>query len=235
MSYLAAAAYADMTAHPENVAAYYDSLSTDFKSQFGGSFTTQPEDHFRLAFCCLMAFEMKPYGDEGNDLSLSALLASETLACNGYVALAWQLFKLNWPNSTTVIEAMGWNGGAVGNHVQMLAYTGNSVGMMFDPTYGIFCSYCSPQGLIDHYNFSASMVKSWFNWDSEARAALAAQGVGADISAEHDNVVDALQTGKYQFANYLYLFCGFDRWATSGASGDWPTPQAQIMFPPEAS
>lgn len=100
------------------------------------------EQLLSAAMAAITAWDLKAYGPEPTTgVDLDTLLASPTLACDDYVRLAWYFIKL-MPDYTAGLRvtAVGWDGGAVGNHAQMLvSYSGMS--LLLDPTTGLVVKY----------------------------------------------------------------------------------------------
>lgn len=217
MAYLSAATQADIIANPERINAVYDALRVQFIQYLGAAFTAQCEDHRKLAFCSAVAFDLKPYqGSLVHDLK--GLMAAPGLDCDNYVSLTWHLFYLMRPLSTSQVVAVGWNGGAVGNHAQMQATTVGSPDIYLDPTIGLAVSGCSTDSLCRGYNFLPSHMVSWEQFQSRPV-----------ITPLRSNVITAIRGGTYKVSHLLFYTVGLDRWLKLAGVTDWSlqqTPQA---------
>lgn len=217
MSYLPASAHADLIANPERMSIYYAATRDLFVSHLGATFANQCEDHRRLAFCAVVAWDLKPYGPS-MAYTLRGLMADPHLDCDNYVSLAWHLFYLMRPLSPTEVVAVGWNGGAVGNHAQMQARTPGSPDIFLDPTIGLLVHGCSTDALCRGYPFQPQHMMSFAGFNSRPDAAGFAS-----------RVVAAIQGGTYKVSDMIYYTVGLDKWLRMAESVDWRTqytPQA---------
>jgi hypothetical protein len=231
MSYIDAASLSDIQANPGKVVQYYAAMAADFKNRLGPNFGMFTEPTFHLMFCALVAFEMKPYGSS-TAIQLSDCLAAPVLNCGNYPALAVQLQALNWPSDGTIIDFLGWNGGAVGNHAQLYATSPPvNAGVLIDPTIGLFVSCCGYDLLCAGYKFPSGNLSSWFSWDAGKRTALASQGIGEDISAFNNTIISAIENGSYKASDTLYYFRGWAKFLAQSPELDWATPQVAINPP----
>lgn len=155
MGYFNQTQHAGITADPSAISDIYFSERARFISDLGVGFVNETEDHYRLAFCSLVAYDHVPYGSGGGSASdpLTALLSRESMDCDNYVTVAWRLFRILSPTSQTRVAAIGWDGGYFGNHAQLVAHkTPNLYGqdggsLVVDPTIGlVICGYN-----FDHY------------------------------------------------------------------------------------
>ncbi|MBZ6076295.1 calcium-binding protein [Microvirga puerhi] len=171
MSFFSKAALADLAAHPETMPAFYRASRAAFKKALGASFASQPEDQIKLAFAALVAYELKPYGTS-KVVTLDELLATNGgLDCVKYVLLASYLFEKLSPTSASEVALIGWDGGAVGNHAQLLISTPGSKAMLVDPTIGLFAKtdgynalvYGDPIAKSDQVSFYSRHDIDWFN------------------------------------------------------------------------
>lgn len=214
MSYLSASTLSYLMSNPEGIGSCYNNTRSAFLADLGDVFANQCEDHLRLAFCSVVAFDLKPYGGS-TARSLRDLMAEDALDCDNYVALAWQLFLLMRPLSPTKVAAVGWNGGVVGNHAQMQARTSGSPDIYLDPTIGLVVFGCSLDSLCKQYPFQAAHLKSFWTYNPKP-----------PIAATDTNVRAAILGGQYKASDLLYFAPGFDNFQNMGGSSAWATPQS---------
>ncbi len=214
MPYLSAPTHAALLATPETITSLYASTREAFIADLGPGFIGQAEDHLRLAFCSVVAFDLKPYG-ESTALSLRDLMSASLLDCDNYVALAWRLFKLMRPLSDTMIAAVGWNGGAVGNHAQMQARTAGSPDIYLDPTIGLVVYGCSLDALCRQHIFAPQYLKSFLSYNPRP-----------EIATIDCAVRTAIPGGGYKASDLLYFAPGLDNFISLGGSARWATPQS---------
>lgn len=217
MAYLSAATHAELIANPERINAVYDIVRGSFVQHLGPQFEAQCEDHRKLAFCAIVAFDLKPY--QGSLVhTLRELMAAPGLDCDNYVSLAWHLFYLMRPLSNTQVAAVGWNGGAIGNHAQMQAITHGSPDIYLDPTIGLAVTGCSIDALCRGFKFQPQHMVSWESFHDRPI-----------LSLLRSNVINAIRNGTYKVSDLLYFTVGLDRWLMLAGSTDWKrqqTPQA---------
>lgn len=214
MSYLSAATQAQIMAAPETIGAVYGSARATFIGNLGTGFSAQCEDHLKLAFCSVVAFDLKPYGT-CTVHDLPSLMASPVLDCDNYVSLAWRLFNLMRPITATKVVALGWDGGVVGNHAQMQAQTAGSPDIFLDPTIGLAVNGCSLDGLVGDFVYPPNCVASFFSYNS--RPAL----VGFDAT-----VRDAVVNTRYKPSDMLYFIKDVPTLAALPPRTAWLTPRA---------
>jgi hypothetical protein len=106
VSYLSAKTHANISGDPSLIAEYYARVRSTFLADLGENFQHQCENHFKLAFCSVVSFDLKPYGNS-SATELADLLAAPSLDCDNYVLLAWQLYELTSPDSGTEVVAFG--------------------------------------------------------------------------------------------------------------------------------
>lgn len=214
MPYLSSMTHSALLATPEIITSLYNSTRAAFVSDLGPGFSGQAEDHLRLAFCSVVAFDLKAYGPS-TALSLRDLLAAPQLDCDNYCALAWRLFKLMRPLSETRIAAVGWHGGAVGNHAQLQASTSGSPDLYLDPTIGLVVHGCSLNALCRRHLFASQYLKSFYGFNPRL-----------EIFSLEATVQTAIATGQYQASDLLYFAPGIDNFTNLPGSAVWATPQS---------
>lgn len=218
MSYFTSATHAQVIASPESISTIYESAKAQFKSDLGAGFAAEHEDMFKLGLCAIMAYDMKPYG-ACTVLTLPELLDAPALDCDNYCALTWLLFKQMRPRSSAKIRAIGWNGGAVGNHAQLFASVPGSGGWIVDPTVGVV--------VCGNYDYN------WVAQGKPINSLYMAQPAGVQrdpIPGYTQKIKDALLNGSYRPKDLMYYFWSFDQWIKEGGSSlNWCTPGAEIL------
>ena len=109
-----------------------------FRTWLGDGFAALSDNGAALAFACVVASRLKPWGPAPpTDWDLDSLLRAPSLTCDQYVALALRLFgTLRGPGPIRV-SAVGWRSdSAVGNHAQLAAWDGG-LALVLDPTVGV--------------------------------------------------------------------------------------------------
>jgi hypothetical protein len=214
MAWLSEASHNSILLAPETVWYIYSLSRPSLVASLGPAFSGQCEDHLRLAFCALAAFDLKPYGAcVAHDLA--GLLGAPALDCDNYVGLAWHLFRLFRPISPTVVTALGWDGGAIGNHAQMQGQTPGSPDIYLDPTIGLVVNGCSLDGLVGDFVYPANCLASFFSFN--ARPVVAA----LDAS-----VRDAIGNTRYRPSELLYCIRDPAKLASLPPRAHWLTPRA---------
>lgn len=207
-------------------ASYIHELYLNNRSRYlrdlGPGFALEIEEHLKFGFCGLVAFDLKPYGPS-IDASLDDLLAADVLDCDNYSILTWRLFNKLVPQPTTQVAAVGWNGGAVGNHAQMFCNkaagsNGNGGGKwVVDATVGVLvCGFG-----FDEVASGVPVTDPYFA--SFHSLCGRSGGVTEDY---HSMVVKALRNGAYRPSDLLYYYVDLERYiAPVPDFRDWMTPQ----------
>lgn len=218
MPWLSTATHAAIIAHPQCLPGVYASTRVSFLNSLGAGFATQCEDHIKLAWCSVVACDLKPYGNSGAQ-TLAALLAAPAIDCDNYVCLTWHFFKILAPGSPTKVAALGWDGGAIGNHAQMQAQTPGSPDIYLDPTIGLVVHGCSLNGLMGGFTYPDNLIRSFWSYQNRP-----------ELNWFENNVRTAIQQTKYRPSDLLYVVGSYERFTTPGAMpamADWLTPQTQ--------
>lgn len=215
MSYLSTGALAALQANPALIEDYYvqnwrqfahDLGEVDVNMHLGSSLLP-------VAFAAVCAFDLKPYGEEPSVFDLPTLLASPTLACDDYVRLAWWFTTLmpqvSW--APAKIVALGWNGGTVGNHAQMMVSDGKH-SLLLDPTVGIIAQITYDQLLRGQVG---PEIKSFWGYHTER-----------PIGNFERIVRTALLQGRYAPSDALYYVDSLDHYNTMPPVSHWQTPAA---------
>src|SRR4051794_39524006 len=110
-----------------------------FRAWLGAGFAGLSDAAVALAFACVVAPRLRPWGAAPpTGWDLAGLLRAASLTCDQYVALALRLFDaVRPPGSRMRVSALGWRGdSAVGNHAQLAAWEGSQA-LLLDPTVGV--------------------------------------------------------------------------------------------------
>ena len=190
MSYLMAEAYAQVRANPSSILTLYANVHDTFVRD--AHLETASETIRKAAFSCVVANGMAPYGSDSypNGFNFQTVLASPVLECSSYASLTW--WFINLFNTGAEVHKVGWDGGAVGNHAQMIVAdkaTGQSI--LLDPTIALIANGVTLAGLVagTHYN----PVMAFHAYDP----ILAAANSGP-------RVMNALSNGLYQMRDGIY-------------------------------
>jgi hypothetical protein len=228
MSYFTPAQHAAILADPSYISTLYAAERGRFLSDLGTGFAGEIEEHYKLGFCGLLAFDLKPYGGSVA-VGLAELLSAPALDCDNYVILTWRLFNILNPVVTTNIAAVGWNGGPFGNHAQLIAQKPAGQGglgggyWLIDPTVGIFT--CGHD--FDYIAGGNPMVSSLYLKDFYASCGR----YGTVTDWLHIGVKNALLGGLYRPSHLLYYYVDLERYVDPVPIADWPTPQSSAMSP----
>lgn len=171
-------------------------------------------DLLASAFCCMIAWDLKPYGPETTGLTLAAILASPTLACSGYVSLAWHFIQLFGFTNLRII-AVGWEGGTVGNHAQMLVTNGNEW-LFLDPTIGFVARHVTYNDVAAGKPIDMTKTNSFYG-------KFGGSAVVANLNGE---VQRGLANGLYRPSDCLYYTEKLSFYENLPPEPKWPTPAA---------
>jgi hypothetical protein len=218
VSYLSASTHQEIIPDPSKVETYYVQLwkrfatdlgSADFGLVLGASILP-------VAFAAIIAWDLKPYGPE-KGVTLPEILASPSIACDNYVRLAWYLTgfmpQVSWVPAKIV--ALGWNGGAVGNHAQMLVSDGTN-SLLIDPTIGLVVRGVTFDTLMQGKPVSPTMMATFESFNVYA-------GSSGTFT---QTVKNAVLQGKYKPSDLLYYVKSLDQFTHMPANAYWLTPQA---------
>lgn len=225
MSYFTATQHLAVASDPSAIAALYAAERSRFVSALGPGFANEPEEHYKLAFCSVFAYDHAPYGSGGGATSdpLTDLLARPSMDCDNYVAVTWRLFNLLVPAPETRVAAIGWEGGYYGNHAQLAAHKSsvNGVGggsLFVDPTIGlVLCGYN-----FDWYAASrpcGAYYSKSFYYDK-----------GDGIGQFNVNVKTAIFSGLLKPSHILYTFDDVEQFVAPPPMSEWPTPALAELY-----
>ena len=221
MSYFTTQQHASIAADPSVITTLYASERTRFLASLGSNFAAEPEEHFKLAFCAVFAYDHVPYGPDGGSVAdpLVTLLSRANMDCDNYAAVAWGLFELLCPSHVTSVCAVGWDGGAIGNHAQIVAHKapngqgGDGGSILVDPTIGFI---------------QVGYPYDWFASQKACSAAYAKsfnQGRNDGTAWLNSAVQSAMSNGSLKPSDILYVFGSIDSFKSPECSStNWPTP-----------
>lgn len=226
MSYLDAATRAALIADPAIIQSLYNSNWYRFALDLGPADAGlwMPNELLASAYASIVANDLKPYGPEPGigGYEMADLLASPSLACDGFVALTWRFMKLLDQCANVKTRAVGWDNGPetndpacpVGNHAQMFVGWGGTW-LLLDPTIGLVAqaTYRDVAAGVP-VNMATSKCFSTQYQNDPVKTPFAA------------TVQNALSSGSYRPCHALY-FCGsFSIFADPEPIAEWPTPSA---------
>lgn len=191
MSYLAKEAYDAIRADPSKIKYYYGLVHDNFVTT--AHLENASETIRQAAFSCVIANGMAPYGSDSypNGYNFATVLASPVLECASYGGMAWWLFN-EFGNVNAEVHQVGWDGGAVGNHSQLIVAdkaTGQSI--LLDPTIALIANGATLLGLVTGVKYTP--VCNFFAYDP---ILAAANSVAI--------VTKALTQGLYQMRDGIY-------------------------------
>lgn len=218
MSYFSADTHQQIIADPSKVETYYVQCWKQFAADLGSVDygLTLGASILPVAFASILAWDLKPYGPE-KGVTLPEILASPSIACDNYVRLAWYLTsympQVSWVPAKIV--AVGWNGGAVGNHAQMLVSDGTN-SLLLDPTIGLVVRGVTFDTLLQGKLVSPTMIATFEHNNNYAGSS----------GAFTEMVKNAVLQGKYKPSDLLYYVTSLDKFNHMPTNAYWLTPQA---------
>ena len=224
MAYLSPAGIAAIIAAPSSMASYYINNWHSFATDLGGADTNYTLDSPLLAsaFASAYAWGLKPYGPEPTTgVDLTTLLNAPSLACDDYVRLALYFMQLIPQTSAVNVAAVGWNGGAVGNHSQLFVSDSSGETVLLDPTIGLVWRDATYNQVTSGTPLPASKMHSFY----------AEYGGSQSIAAFSATVIAALTNGSYKPSDALYYCASLDFFNAMPPEAGWPTPAAAQFQP----
>lgn len=211
MGYLAQSTLDEIQRDPALSEHYYHAVRTTFLDDLGDAYAGVPDELLRLMWCAMVAHHLKPYGPSDRH-ELDALLAEPHLDCDNYNSLAIRLYQLMRVNHDASLALLGWNAGAVGNHAQILAWSG-SWSVLIDPT---VCLYARTDYDDLVMGKPATGIRHFYwQWDT--------------LTGYLTTVQDALANGRYRPKDCLYYFSSLERYIAACECPIWGTPQSGTM------
>lgn len=200
MPWLSQTSHNQINANLTNLESIYQACKPGLQSINSGAFASQPDDHLRFAFCAFTAFDLKPYiGSMA--YSLRDLMMEDGLDCDNYVRLAWYFFQIMRPKAPSEITAVGWEGGAIGNHAQMQIKTSGHPPMYCDPTIGVMVHNVDFDKLCLGHQVPASNIYSIYHFNARP-----------EVAQLHTNTLGALTGGTYRASQLLYIYTNMTKY-----------------------
>lgn len=203
--------------NPAYVGTLYRAHRSEFVAALGPVFAGQPEDHYKLAFAAVLSYSLKPYGGTATT-TFEGLLAAKTLHCGNYSHLSRFLFDILAPASTADISMIGWTGGQVASHSQLIISTGTKT-LLIDPTIALVARL---DGGINALMAGVAVPREyqtsfWFRPEVERFSGI---------------VEDALVQGSFRAGHGVYWIEETDYANYYGSSTSlFPMPQAALYNP----
>jgi hypothetical protein len=207
MPYLTAETHSRIIAQPSAMAEVWASSKTKFKNDVGSIFASKHDDILAAAFAAIAAYDLKPYG-QSTAMDLRSLLDEPHLDCDNYCLLTWHLFTIIKPTSTVTLTMVGWDGGAVGNHAQIIAEIPAVSAWLLDPTIGLIVAGATFD------NLCQGVPLTYHTQPAGTR----------DIAYSH-KIKSAVSLGKYRPSDLLYYMTP-ERYITRSPREGWATPRA---------
>ncbi len=222
MSYLSATFNASLVTTPSLVQTLYTQDAAPFATALGtlGVSGGLNPAMIASAFAAVAAWGMKPYGNVPHLPNQAAILAAPTIAAQDYVCLTYYLMQYLSQCAGVATNFLGWSGGAVGTHAQMIVSQGGQ-SLLLDPTVGLVGSV-SYNTLAAGKPVPASSLQSF--WDT--------YGGSASIAGFASTVYDAVLNGQYKPSDALYFFQSFTLFSNPLPPSTWPTPAAAATYQP---
>ncbi len=220
-SYFAPAVHQAIIEDPTQIGAIYAHERPRFVNDCGLLYYPEIEEHRRLGFCALLAYDLKPFGPSSPS-GLAELLAAPCLTSCGYVLLAWRLFLLLQPQPTTTVFAVGWRGGFLRSYCQLVAHKdpdayGEFGGdWLVDPTVGILLCGHDLDFIVSGHAVNFAYVRDFY-WRG-------------GIDEFRWRVRVALHDGLYRPSDLWYYVSDIERFARPSPMEAWMTPQADAVL-----
>lgn len=209
MPYLSKETHQRLCEDPSRISHVWNSAAAAFRLSIGPILASKHVDMVAAAFCSIVAYDMKPYGP-CVELELSRLLASPVLDCDNYCVLTWHLWHLLNPQPYVDMVLVGWDGGAVGNHAQLLIESRDKASSwLLDPTIGLIAAGAT------YDKICRGEKVTFFSHPAGVR----------DV-AYANRVKWALSNGLYKPSDLLYYFDPPSRYIDLPRSAYWATPRA---------
>lgn len=211
MSYLSKATHDAVCDGRLAIAALYEKVSSTFVGDLPAALANDSPDGHRAMFATVLAYDLKRYGPE-NPVTLAQCLAAGSMNCDNYCLFASEIYAAL--GGAAQLAIVGWRGGAVGNHAQLLYTAGRPI--LLDPTIGLIAGGVSLDTLARGEPPANDAYKSFFAYNA-ARSPT--------MSGFNTRVTTAVTGGRYTASSLLYYFSSTTRYLAWGGKG-FPTPAA---------
>jgi hypothetical protein len=172
------------------------------RETIGKWFGTNDEEMKTLMFACLVSHYFAPYGNS-TAVTLDKLISEDSLDCDNYCLLAIYIFKNMCHHHVGEVAMVGFDGGAVGNHAQII-YTAGDKSFLLDPTYGIMAPVSFDDLLMGKKVDSSTMIVFTRIW---ARKFLKELSVAT---------CSAISDGAYRPSDLLYFDTDINHYVSEG-------------------
>ena len=135
--------------------------------------------------------------------------------CDHYCVFTHDLYRLLQPNGGIELALVGWNGGVIGNHAQILASL-NDDQILCDPTIGLVAKGVTLNSLCRGIKPTQGQMKSFYDLPRDR----------LEMTKFNQTVIDALANGKYMAQDILYCFPTTSHYLKAGDIKKWATPQS---------
>lgn len=201
---------------PHAIADLYQRHRSALIKDLGAQFKALNEDGLAAVFSMLIAHQVAPLGPSENKFTLRELLDEPALDCDAYALLAARFFSILRPKSSAKIRMVGWNGGVIGNHAQLLT-EGTGMPLLLDPTVGLAAEATFDQVM---QGDAVGAIRTWTVREETS-----------DLAGFRKTVVEALEKGRYKPSDLLYYIGSALSWpeVLQMRSG-WATPQNYLRY-----
>jgi hypothetical protein len=209
----------------QRLAKLYEACSAELGDKLASLALTDSQQ--RMVFASVLAQAMAPYGSSAA-MSLAELLKAKVLDCDNYAILAGHFARILLGEQGTV-KLLGFDGGAVGNHAQVLFEDAQGGALLLDPT----------TGLVAVIGFNQLLQGDALDAD---KMLVFRQHTDKDIDAFAQSVMVAVREGKYQPSDILYFFASMEEYVAFSREIEplwksdiralmrrFPTPAAQAL------
>lgn len=201
---------------PHSISDLYQRHRSALIEDLGDQFKELNEDGLAAVFSMLVAHQVAPLGPSENKFTLRELLDEPVLDCDAYALLAARFFAILRPESSAKIRMVGWNGGVIGNHAQLLT-EGTGMPLLLDPTVGLAAVATFDQIL---QGDAVDTIRTWTVREETA-----------DLAGFRKTVVEALEKGRYKPSDLLYFVGSALSWPeVLQMRAGWATPQNYLRY-----
>jgi hypothetical protein len=186
----------------QGLAAYRSACLPELKSRIGFDDPRYETEFYDLALATVLAHYSAPYGPS-SVIDFAGILSEGSLNCSNYGALVGYLA----PNAG--LSFVGFQGGAVGNHLQLFLQH-QDLNVMYDPTIGLIAFVTFDQ-MLSGKPVAKNKVFSFFSGDPQ-------------IVSFNDTVIDAVENGRYRPSDLLYYYESLDHMLHPAGYGPFITP-----------
>ncbi|AWM87675.1 VCBS repeat-containing protein [Microvirga sp. 17 mud 1-3] len=191
-----------------------------FIHKLGSGLKGLPTDYYKAAFSAIIAHELKPYG-ASTATDLKGLMQSSGLHCGNYSLLTRFIFDALAPNSKLDVAMVGWRGGPIASHQQVMVGVPGKDAFLLDPTAGLIIRTGGLNSIMAGEEIPPQHIAS-FRFRSE-------------LAEFNTKLLDTLEHGNFragQFVNW-YEVTDYDPFYISQTSA--PTPQRESFVKTSAT